>query len=66
MSVDSAFATNTKTSASRQNLSIQKSMSAVTSIPGLVGDGGVGGEKCEKRPYIVTSISMCEQWEIDL
>ena len=35
MSVDSALATSTKTSASRQNLSIQLSMSGDTSMPGL-------------------------------
>lgn len=35
MSVDSAFPTKTKTSASRQNLSIQVSNSRVTSVPGL-------------------------------
>lgn len=33
--MDSEFATRTKTSASRQNLSIQLSSSVVTSIPGL-------------------------------
>lgn len=33
--VDSEFATSTKTSASRQYLSIQESVSGVTSIPGL-------------------------------
>lgn len=37
MSVDSEFATSTKTSASRQNLSIQLSNSDVTSVPGLQG-----------------------------
>ena len=35
--VDSEFATKTKTSASRQNLSIQVSSSVVTSVPGLMG-----------------------------
>lgn len=33
--VDSELATKTKTSASRQNLSIQLSNSVVTSVPGL-------------------------------
>lgn len=37
ISVDSEFATKTKTSASRQNLSIQISSSVVTSVPGLMG-----------------------------
>lgn len=36
MSVDSAFPTRTKTSASKQNLSIQLSSSRVTSVPGLL------------------------------
>jgi len=35
MSVDSALDTSTNTSASRQNLSIQRSKLGVTSIPGL-------------------------------
>lgn len=35
MSVDSELATNTNTSASRQNLSIQLSSCVVTSVPGL-------------------------------
>ena len=35
MRVDSELATSTKTSASRQNLSIQLSSSVVTSMPGL-------------------------------
>lgn len=39
ISVDSELATSTKTSASRQNLSIQLSSSVVTSIPGLVVTG---------------------------
>lgn len=41
MSVDSELATSTKTSASRQNLSIQLSSSDVTSVPGLEGVGEV-------------------------
>lgn len=36
ISVDSAFPTRTKTSASKQNLSIQLSNSSVTSVPGLL------------------------------
>lgn len=35
MRVDSELATSTKTSASRQNLSIQLSSCVVTSVPGL-------------------------------
>lgn len=40
ISVDSAFPTRTKTSASKQNLSIQLSNSRVTSVPGLPGVRG--------------------------
>ena len=36
ISVDSALPTSTKTSASKQNLSIQLSTSDVTSVPGLL------------------------------
>ena len=42
MSVDSAFATSTKTSASRQWRSIQESMSGERSMPGLRGTTEVG------------------------
>ncbi len=41
ISVDSELATSTKTSASRQNLSIQLSSCDVTSVPGLQSEGEV-------------------------
>lgn len=40
--VDSELATSTKTSASKQNLSIQLSSSDVTSVPGLQREKSVG------------------------
>ncbi len=40
--VDSELATSTKTSASKQNLSIQLSSSDVTSVPGLQSEKSVG------------------------
>ncbi|TNN35551.1 hypothetical protein EYF80_054289 [Liparis tanakae] len=53
ISVDSALATRTNTSASRQNLSIQLSSSVVTSIPGLEGKQEVSGQRSGERQHQV-------------
>lgn len=42
MMVDSEFATSTKTSVSKQNLSIQLSSSDATLVPGLRGEMHIG------------------------
>lgn len=54
MRVDSELATKTKTSASKQNLSIQLSSSVVTSVPGLLGGGNKNNKFGSKIMEFVT------------